>query len=621
MNRRNTTRPKRDYNTAPQPMQMNMVSGSSTLQKLTSAPNAYDMSGDYLAKNRRAAQVRATLARTQNMRPSLTGHNTSHLSSADQKLFQKQPDFFYDPNYINSNHTFNLLHTDAKKKFNDASHQNTTILREQSKHRSVGSWSLIYANSFGEASLNPVPAYILTGCGINLMGSSSKDNERFLAKPIPKDQGKARFVSQQAKTEFKETYKKLYLRWLWQMNQAGVQVAMVPMVGGDLYTKMLNPLEQAEAQQMIHDAFREAAEEFDTQVPKNGGKRHLQEIIYVLPDSGGKRSQAYNKANEVFQGYPKGKTDSPLVTITNGDMLDLSIRIKNSAPNLKVGILNAGSDRTIGGHYKTWESANKEGAPPVEETLATNTDFVYRQAMDYRTSPKEYQTNHYPDSLLLAKTKQRRIISDREEDDDELNPVADTAHIQARQQPQANSTEVAREQAQTNEHFTTWASNKNLERITRDEMGQRLEVVTLEVHKETVRGRPVEKSRCELTKNGPHELSLTGVREENRDEMAEKLVEAFLATYFGEEELPTPLPDNITMTVTTESDELYEAIREAAEQKGLMAQRQAMGQNVAQYREERNQRIDQARGDNGTGQKEPGEAQDPEEETKDRYGI
>ncbi len=126
------------------------------------------------------------------------------------------------------------------------------------------------------------------------------------------------------------------------LDNAGVQVAIMPFIGGGVYLNMLSLEEKTHARGLIHQALKE--------VLKEQGQyfRNLQSVVYTLVDE-----NDYEKACKQFANY----NGIPLF-IVNSEIVNTAHSL--SQDSWKIGIGNAGSDRTIGGNIRDYEASTVE---------------------------------------------------------------------------------------------------------------------------------------------------------------------------------------------------------------------------------------------------------------------
>lgn len=287
--------------------------------------------------------------------------------------------------------------------------------RHKTKHRIVQS---VVNCWYPDAKQAPFPIKLTTACAPNFMGTSPKDEAEFLTggtvnTTTGKTEGK--HFKPGAEKKYKTLMTLLFRRLLCA--QSGNDVIIMPFFGGGVYLDILDAESKKIARQMIHEAFRDAlALEKDLletdKYPDGSQKRKVKEIIYALPDEyeGTEvgRSEAYNGAEKAFEGY----MGPPPVSLCNANMFDVANhfaqenkkKIAAGKPNetLNIGMINPGSDRTIGGGYRK----TKDGDPPspLEEQIFNYTDACKIQCLDInqRTNfqlyefPPAYQQDKNP---------------------------------------------------------------------------------------------------------------------------------------------------------------------------------------------------------------------------------
>jgi len=238
-----------------------------------------------------------------------------------------------------------------------------------------------------------------TACAPNFMGTSQADENEFLTG----EKGNKHFKKNHEK-KYKDLMTLLFRRLLFA--QAGQDIVLMPFFGGGIYLKELSPEAQTLARKLIHEALREALEKESKNI-KSG-----QEIIYCLPDTyegdEAKRSEAYQGAENAFQGYVGDPANplagSPHVSLTNANIFDVAhyLHQQNRANlfahmPLSIGMINPGSDRTVGGEYQS-----KKGST-LEEQIFNFTDAAIVQCKDlndedfhFREFPPELKSDRIP---------------------------------------------------------------------------------------------------------------------------------------------------------------------------------------------------------------------------------
>lgn len=243
-------------------------------------------------------------------------------------------------------------------------HRPANTWRHNSKHRTVTSQVTCYANGYGEDLEKPIQLTITSCCAPNFMGSSPRDEREFTD-----GNGRLRNNGQ----PYQDFLKTLFKRVLSDQDKAKSQVVILPEIGGGIYLDQLSDEGKAEASRCYNQALREALNESKFE--------HIQEIVRPLPDTNGndpnQRSLAFDRASHAFADF-KG---NPRVTIANTDALEAAIIAKESGR--EVGIINPGSDRTIGGAFEERGTGRNSHHTTLEEVLANVTDLAFVQASDY----------------------------------------------------------------------------------------------------------------------------------------------------------------------------------------------------------------------------------------------
>jgi hypothetical protein len=247
--------------------------------------------------------------------------------------------------------------------------------RHLTKHRLVTSEVTGRMIARGERT-QPFPIIITTACAPNAMGSSSEDLEYYFSDKDPDLH------------RYKQMMLLTYKRILHAQITNGTQFLIIPPIGLGLYLQKLSPDQQAKAIETNYHALREAIESI-------GQQNKLQEIICVAPNNDKNQNRYLPKAHRVFLNcHPPIPT-----TFVPADALETAQKL-TAIGRYQVGIVNAGSDRTIGGKYAKIDSTR---LPPMEETLSQATDLVYVQAQD--KGNRNYQYIKLPDELCCPSEK------------------------------------------------------------------------------------------------------------------------------------------------------------------------------------------------------------------------
>lgn len=274
---------------------------------------------------------------------------------------------------------------DLKRTFYTYNHLESRSVPEPkraiTKHRLISSDITLYGNGQGEKYSTPATVYLTSGCAPNFMGNSAVDINHYLNRSedgfIFKDSGLS---------EYETTMTLIFKRLLYEQDLAGVNVMILPLLGGGVYLAKLTEAAKKEARQAITRAFQDAL--------KQSSLIHIKKIIYTIPDVQGK-DDLYQEAAGVLADY---QTDIP-IELTNADMLDAAKVYSQNGKN-KVGLINPGSDRTIGGRY---EDAYGHGrSVPGEETIFSLSDAGQIQAANNNTSLLSARMEAFPGHLRLA---------------------------------------------------------------------------------------------------------------------------------------------------------------------------------------------------------------------------
>lgn len=249
------------------------------------------------------------------------------------------------------------LHTHAqadKKNVADAWRANT-------KHRSVTSVVSCFADGFGD-EVSQFPLTLTTGCAPNFMGTSPADEKTFI-------------VNNQLNSRlYKDTMKQLFKRWLMSQDNFGVNAVILPFVGGGVYLNKLAMNEQDTARQLILEALKEALEE--------SAFKNIKEVIFAAPDDqhGFDANKSYHNAAKIFSRYSQ-QQGMPNLTVANVDIFDAANQLQQKG--IVVGMINPGSDRTIGGHYRKTLDGSPRDKITLEELICNYTDTVFVQSKDF----------------------------------------------------------------------------------------------------------------------------------------------------------------------------------------------------------------------------------------------
>jgi hypothetical protein len=259
-----------------------------------------------------------------------------------------------------------------------------TEWRYKTKHRDVTSQVTCFGDGFGKLwadkstqTLLPLKLILTTCCAPNLMGSSLIDQVLY---------SKDKAVKQ---NKYNKTMELLFSRWLSSQDNAGVNVVILPLIGGGVFLKTLNRDNKEIAITIINKALREA-------LSKNKFK-NIKEVVFALPNENNDLSFAYFAAQAVFKNF-NASGSSVLLTIANADVFQ-ALKLASSKGN-KVGLINPGSDRAIGGNYQTNNSTHDASKSlTLEELIFSLTNAADIQALDFKKDINNCPRVVYPDHL------------------------------------------------------------------------------------------------------------------------------------------------------------------------------------------------------------------------------
>jgi hypothetical protein len=242
--------------------------------------------------------------------------------------------------------------------------------RHCTKHRLVTSKVTGYMTGRGDFTRPSFEIIITTACAPN--GKNGKEDRKKYFSAKDKDL-----------SEYKKIMLLTYKRILHAQITNGAEVLIIPPIGLGVYLDKVPPGQKEKAIEMNYHALREAIESIGPGSP-------LKEIICVAPNSGNENKHL-RKAHDVFSNC------RPPIPTTFAPADALETAQKLTEKGYQVGIVNAGSDRTIGGGYA---KINPEKLLPMEETLSQATDLVYIQAQD-KGNPN-YQYIPLPNGLCYS---------------------------------------------------------------------------------------------------------------------------------------------------------------------------------------------------------------------------
>ncbi|HEX4044830.1 MAG TPA: hypothetical protein VHZ76_04110 [Gammaproteobacteria bacterium] len=344
----------------------------------------------------------------------------SELANGTHKEYnahnQKQPiDIYYDESEFGQDQNAvkeTMYDIDKRERYDrhpTAQHPKSQTWRHKTKNRQVLSEVTVFATETGDR-VEPFPVRLTTACAPNFKNQENSKN------PSSLEDVKTYISNRQLKTEeYYNTMKLLFKRALKTQDDQGTEVFILPLIGGDVYLQRLEKNAQSKAKDRICLALRHALEELQ----RDKSLKNIKEVVFCCPKKGITTNDHYNLVHDTFSPLTFSKslpryTGSPAVTVTDAGMLEAARQAyKNGAKN--IGILNAGSDRTIGGAYAKWNNRNiknKQPFPPAEECLFTLTNAAYVQP--YKSNPnQQLHFSAYPKALHahVASTAQPALVS------------------------------------------------------------------------------------------------------------------------------------------------------------------------------------------------------------------
>lgn len=271
----------------------------------------------------------------------------------------------YDPGALSRDEVQKTLHEDgAPENIQDAA------LSRKAKHRSVTSSVTCYGNSFCE-EVKPFSLVVTTSAATNFREVDGSFDANL----------------------YKSIMKLSFKRWLSAQDKMGVKVVIVPPIP-DVNLKKLSHLNKSQAKKAIAIALKEALEESTF--------KNISEVVFALPDVGGK-SDEYDKITAQYSDYNGATT----LTVANVDVFDAAKEI--SSANVKVGLINPGSDTAMGGGFKQTAGLPQTPAmkplpkhPTLEEAIFNLTDAAYIQTIEKNEALKDVIYQEYDPSLQVA---------------------------------------------------------------------------------------------------------------------------------------------------------------------------------------------------------------------------
>jgi len=317
----------------------------------------YSVSEGYAAQNIRDARIRLYTEII---------HNDQNYHAQ-----QRQVQLRFDPNaWVNKTLSPSETLYTRNNPLNDASS------RELSKYRTLTSPVTFYADGRLQRFNVPQEVVVTTACGINLMGTSPVDFQRFIQVTGIDAQGRQIGVLSNPQ-DFKNTYKLMFTQFLRAQDAAGVNVCGIPLFGGGVYLSQLEPQEKPVALQLINEALKETLE---TEQFNN-----LQQVLYCLPnDATSGPNPTFDNARSDFNNY-SGTVNLSVAPI---DILDTDLIQQVTAQGLRYGVLNPSSDKAPGGGFQDqlqgiWAPPGRIPKATIEELIAHVSNLTLVQTADY----------------------------------------------------------------------------------------------------------------------------------------------------------------------------------------------------------------------------------------------
>lgn len=257
----------------------------------------------------------------------------------------------------------------------DSSEYITNLLhRDKSGRRIVITETMIYSDGEFIEFPQPVKAYALFGCAVNLMSTVGVDINVYVDGATINPTDAFRYLPNGSLknngTPFlEETIRRCKLKLL-SVDAAGLEVLTMPLTGGGVYLAALTDAEKDRARGLIHQAWAMAYQELQ----QAGKLEHLQELVYCLP--GDRDFQA--AISTIQENYHEAKN----FAICRMDLLEAARYF--AAQGKKVGADVSSSDSSIGGNgFKLRGVFEATGAMPSEERCMIATDAGRRACATY----------------------------------------------------------------------------------------------------------------------------------------------------------------------------------------------------------------------------------------------
>ncbi|MCH9763041.1 MAG: hypothetical protein K0U24_02220 [Gammaproteobacteria bacterium] len=228
--------------------------------------------------------------------------------------------------------------------------------RDLSRYRIIHGPVTFYDEDFEPSAGKSTDLYVMSTNGINLMGTSPND--------------KANYVQHDGRLkqrEFQAEYDQIADHIVHTAQQEGRSIVTAAF-GSGIYLRELNREQKAIAQKIIFQSFAKASLKYQTKV------------YWDAYNAEGKRTY-----DELKQQDPT--TNYSFMQVETGDMVQIAKDLQDQRGE-QVALLNAGSDRTIGGKYvaepgKIDPRTGQVKDLPVEEKLAQQSDLLFLQSATF----------------------------------------------------------------------------------------------------------------------------------------------------------------------------------------------------------------------------------------------
>jgi hypothetical protein len=295
--------------------------------------------------------------RHKNQMDFISAYATSPAASSDElirrrriaTLQKKQKvSVIADPRVISAKDS--LLDTTGIDKFPTNTHLNMKLApnwRGAKKSRHLSRYRIIHGpvdfySGTDFKQKDRTQLYVMSTNGINLMGSSPTDLSDFVSS-----RGKLNVAA------FKSEYEKIADHIVATAKSEGKKLVM-PTFGAGVYLKNLSKDQQTIAKKIIFESFANAASKHQT---------HVYWDAYS------------NREKGIYDAIPN--IDRSFISVETGDMVELAKNLQQRGEN--IALLNAGSDRTIGGGY----TAAPHPGTPTEEQTSHQSDLVFMHSRTF----------------------------------------------------------------------------------------------------------------------------------------------------------------------------------------------------------------------------------------------